>query len=371
MGEVILKEVWKKYDQVDAVKGLSFEVKEGQCVVILGSSGAGKTSTLKMIAGLEEATSGEIHIDGRLANYLEPHERNVAMTFETYALYPHMTVFENLAFPLRSPRHRRPEPEIKDRVVKVAKLLGIDMLLDRNPGQLSQGQKQRTGLGRTLVREPSVFLFDEPLSHLDAKLRNRMRTEIKRIQEELKTTSVFVTHDYLEALSLGDQIVVLNEGVRQQVGTPVEIFNYPANIFVAELVGDPPVNLLDAKVVARDGGMAFYLEGGGCEIPMLKNVADMLAYKKDQAVTLGIRPMHLIPHMVEEPVCQIAGTVYSWERIETKGVMSVKVGELVIHAETPGIFKYTPDQPVWLSVDLEEVRVFDKATSMVIAPYTA
>jgi ABC-type sugar transport system ATPase subunit len=198
-----------------------------------------------------------------------------------------------------------------------------------------------------------------------------MRTEIKRIQEELKTTSVFVTHDYLEALSLGDQIVVLNEGVRQQVGTPVEIFNYPANIFVAELVGDPPVNLLDAKVVARDGGMAFYLEGGGCEIPMLKNVADMLAYKKDQAVTLGIRPMHLIPYMVEEPVCQIAGTVYSWERIETKGVMSVKVGELVIHAETPGIFKYTPDQPVWLSVDLEEVRVFDKATSMVIAPYTA
>jgi multiple sugar transport system ATP-binding protein len=370
MGEVILKDVWKKYDQVEAVKGLSFEVREGQCVVILGSSGAGKTSTLKMIAGLEEVSAGEIHIDGRLANYLEPHERNIAMTFETYALYPHMNVYENLAFPLRSPRHRRPEAEIKERVTKVAKLLGIDMLLDRMPGQLSQGQKQRTGLGRTLVREPSVFLFDEPLSHLDAKLRNRMRTEIKRIQEELKTTSIFVTHDYLEALSLGDQIVVLNQGVRQQVGTPVEIFDRPANLFVANLVGDPPVNVLDAKVVARDGGMGFYLEGGGCEVGMLPSMAEQLVGYKDKGVKLGIRPMHLIPYLAEEPTCQIKGKVYSWERIETKGVLSVNVGELTVHAETPGTFQFTPDQPVWLSVDLEEVRVFDPETSKVIAPYT-
>ena len=367
MGEVAVKNVWKRYGEVEAVKGLSFDVKEKECVVILGSSGAGKTSTLKMIAGLEEISEGEIFIDGHLVNYLDPHERNIAMTFETYALYPNMSVYDNLAFPLRSPRHRMAEKDIRGRVTRTANLLGIGMLLDRLPGQLSQGQKQRVGLGRTLVREPSVFLFDEPLSHLDAKLRNRMRTDIKRIQEELGTTSVFVTHDYMEALALANRIVVLDKGMAQQIGTPGEIFNQPANLFVAGIVGDPPANFLDAQVKGHDGALAFSLDKAGCEIPMLPSMAAKLAGRKDGKVRLAIRPMYIAPYLSEQPACQLKGSVYSWERIETKGVLTAHVGEAIVIAETAADFPFRPDAPVWMSIDMAGVMAFDPSTTAAIA----
>ena len=252
MGEVIFKDVWKKYDDVEAVRGLSFEAHEEECLVILGPSGAGKTSSLKMIAGIEDISDGEIYIDGKLANYLDPRERNVAMVFESYALYPHLSVYDNLAFPLRSPKHRQPPDQIRERVTHVAGMLGMSPLLDRFPAQLSQGQKQRVGLGRALVREPSVFLFDEPLSHVDAKIRHRMRTEIKKIQETIKTAMIYVTHDYMEALSLGDWVIVIKEGQLQQRGRPREVFDHPINLFVADLIGDPPMNFLDVELVSDE-----------------------------------------------------------------------------------------------------------------------
>jgi multiple sugar transport system ATP-binding protein len=368
MGEVVLKNVSKSYGQVEAVKDLSFEVREEQCVTLLGPSGAGKTSTLKMIAGLEEITAGEIFIDGRLANYLDPHERDVAMTFESYALYPHMTVYDNMALPLRSPVHKTPEDEIKERVIHAATMLGIDPLLDRMPAQLSQGQKQRVGLGRTLVRRPSVFLFDEPLSHVDAKVRHRMRMEIKRIQEELKTTSIYVTHDYLEALALGDWVVVINEGVLQQRGTPQKIFHEPVNEFVQAIVGDPPANFLDARIGSLDGDMLLQIEGGNCYLPVPPKIREKLAGREDPKVKLAIRPMYVTPSLVERPTCQVKGSVYVFERIETKGVLDVRVGDVVVLAETEPDFQSEPDQPVWLEIDLDRMRVYDPETTMAIAP---
>jgi multiple sugar transport system ATP-binding protein len=290
------------------------------------------------------------------------------MTFESYALYPHMSVFDNMALPLRSNVHRRPEAEIKQRVQDVADVLGIGMLLDRMPGQLSQGQKQRVGLGRTLVREPSVFLFDEPLSHVDAKVRHRMRMELKRIQEELKTTSLYVTHDYLEAMSLGDRIVVIKEGEIQQVGPPREIFHRPVNEFVAEIVGDPRANILDATVTSRDGEMVFELEGAGCDLPVLGDIRQKLVDWPGNKVRVGVRPMYVTPYLSEQPVCQIGGSVYVFERIETKGVLTTKVGDVMILAETEPDFVSRPNQPVWLSVDLSRIRVYDPATGMAIAP---
>jgi len=367
MGEVVLENVWKRYGKAEAVKGLSLEVKEEECIVILGPSGAGKTSTLKMIAGLEDISDGQIFINGRLVNNLEPHERNVAMTFEAYALYPQFTVFDNLAFPLRSPKHKLPQAEIKERVTRVAGMLGIGGLLDRLPAQLSQGQKQRVGLGRTLVRQPSVFLFDEPLAHVDAKIRNRMRMEIKRIQEELRTTSIFVTHDYLEALALGDRIAVLDRGVLQQIGTPQEIFDTPANRFVAEIVGDPPCNLFDARVASFGDEMEFVSRDGCCQMRMPADLAEVLRPKVGEAVKVGVRPMYVTPTLVETEGC-IPGTVYVFERFETKGVLQVQVGETRIAAMTTPDLKVELNQPVWLNVQPRHVLAFDPVSGRAITP---
>jgi len=366
VGGVLLQDVTKDYGKVRAVKHLSLDVKEQECVVILGPSGAGKTSTLKMIAGLEEVTSGEIYIDGRLANYLQPHERDIAMTFESYALYPHMTVYDNMALPLRSPVHRRPEGDIRKRVLDIGTMLGIDALLDRMPAQLSQGQKQRVGLGRCLVRQPSVFLFDEPLSHVDAKVRHRMRTEIKRIQDELKTTSIYVTHDYLEALALGDRIVVIEQGEVQQIGTPKQIFDEPANEFVQRIVGDPPATLLDARIAVIDGEALLQVRGTSCTLPVPPDMREILLERHNPNVRVAIRPMYVTASLVEGAACQLKGSVYVFERIETKGVLDVRVGEIALLAETSPDFQSRPDQDMWLQVDLDHVRFFDPQTTAAI-----
>lgn len=366
MGEVVFKNVWKKYGQVEAVKDLSFVAREGECLVILGPSGAGKTSTLKMIAGVEEITEGEVYIDGKLANYLTPRERNTAMVFESYALYPHLSVYDNLAFPLRSPTYRLQEDQIRERVTRVAGMLGMSSLLDRAPAQLSQGQKQRVGLGRALVREPSVFLFDEPLSHVDAKIRHRMRMEIKHIQQTIRTTTIYVTHDYMEAMSLGDQVIVINEGRLQQMGTPREVFDYPASLFVADLIGDPPMNFLDVDLITQNGNLWFRTLDGACSLPAPAEVAPRLQHGNKKRFRIGFRPMFVRHYLSEPDQSHIQGTVYVFERFETGGVLTVAAGQNRILASTEPNLKVDIDQPVWLSLDVDRIRVFDPESGLAV-----
>jgi len=366
MGEVVFKNVWKRYGHVEAVKDLSFVAREGECLVILGPSGAGKTSTLKMIAGVEDITAGEVYIDGKLANYLTPRERNTAMVFESYALYPHLSVYDNLAFPLRSPTYRLPEDQIRERVTRVAGMLGMGSLLDRAPAQLSQGQKQRVGLGRALVREPSVFLFDEPLSHVDAKIRHRMRMEIKHIQQTIRTTTIYVTHDYMEAMSLGDQVIVINEGVLQQMGPPREVFDHPASLFVADLIGDPPMNFLDVDLVAQNGDLWFRTLDGACELPVPAEFKPKLQQGDKKRFRIGFRPMFVSHYLSQPEQSHIQGTVYVFERFETGGVLTVAAGQNRILASTEPNLKVQIDQPVWLSLDVDRIRVFDPESGLAV-----
>src|SRR6516165_9791156 len=249
MAEVVLTSVRKTYGHVVAVKDISLEIKDREFVVLVGPSGCGKSTTLRMIAGLEEISSGTIAIGGRVVNHLQPKDRDIAMVFQNYALYQHMSVRDNLAFGLRN--RRVPETEIAAAVARAARILSIEPLLDRRPYQLSGGQQQRVALGRCIVRNPKVFLFDEPLSNLDAQLRAQMRLELKELRQRVPTTSIFVTHDQTEAMTLGDRIVVMKEGFVQQVGTPLELYRKPANRFVASFIGSPSMNFITVDVTAQ------------------------------------------------------------------------------------------------------------------------
>ena len=264
-----------------AIESLSLDIEDGELVVLVGPSGCGKSTLLRMIAGLETVSDGEISIGERMVNNLEPGERDIAMVFQNYALYPHMTIFDNLAYGLKN--RRMPKTEIKRRVDEATQMLGIAHLLDRKPRQMSGGQRQRVAMGRAIVREPEVFLFDEPLSNLDAKLRVQMRVEIKRLQRQLNTTSVYVTHDQLEAMTLADKLVVMNEGHIEQVGTPMDLYTNPATIFVAGFIGSPAMNLLPGEIA---GGSFRTDEGTGFSPVSLPGVAS-------GKVLLGIRPEHL------------------------------------------------------------------------------
>ncbi len=279
MTKIILDNVGKHYGPVHAIKGVSLEISSGELIVLVGPSGCGKSTLLRMIAGLEAITSGEISIGNRIVNNLEPSRRDIAMVFQNYALYPHMTVFDNLAYGLRNRGMR--EGEIGRRIGEAAKALEIEAFLERKPRQLSGGQRQRVAMGRAIVREPAAFLFDEPLSNLDAKLRVQMRVEIKRLQRSLGTTSVYVTHDQMEAMTLADRLVVLNGGLVEQVGSPIDLYERPATTFVATFIGSPSMNLLDG------------LSGSGWSVaPGTKTPVG--------TVTLGIRPEDLHPLSPDE-----------------------------------------------------------------------
>ncbi|RAO98424.1 glycerol-3-phosphate ABC transporter ATP-binding protein [Petrotoga sp. 9PW.55.5.1] len=253
MAQVLLEKVNKVYPNgFHAVKDVEFNIEDKEFLVLLGPSGCGKTTTLRMIAGLEDITEGTIKIDTKVVNDVEPKDRDIAMVFQNYALYPHMTVYDNMAFGLKL--RKTPKDEIEKKVRDASKILGIEHLLDRKPKQLSGGQRQRVALGRAIVRDPKVFLFDEPLSNLDAKLRVQMRAELKKLQKRLEATVAYVTHDQVEAMTMADKIVIMNEGYIQQVGGPFEVYNNPANIFVAGFIGTPPMNFLNVKVI-RDNGI--------------------------------------------------------------------------------------------------------------------
>lgn len=288
MSHVVLKNINKAFIKDEfIVRELNLEIKAGEFVVLLGPSGCGKTTTLRMIAGLEEATSGDICIAGKKVNDLPPRDRDLAMVFQNYALYPHMNVFENMAFGLKARKVAR--SEIEERVKDTAKMLGMDMYLDRKPKHLSGGERQRVALGRAIVRHPKVFLMDEPLSNLDARLRLQMRFELLRLHQQLGITTIYVTHDQVEALTLGDRLVLMNKGVVQQIGDPLTMYNRPGNQYVAGFIGSPPMNFFDATLDARDGALLLEAEGLNLD---LTGTEDMDHYVGRKMV-VGIRPEHI------------------------------------------------------------------------------
>ncbi|MEJ2002635.1 MAG: sn-glycerol-3-phosphate ABC transporter ATP-binding protein UgpC [Maritimibacter sp.] len=284
MGSVTIKNVRKAFGQVEVLHGIDVEIAEGEFTVLVGPSGCGKSTLLRLIAGLEDISSGEILIDGRVVNDQEPKDRNIAMVFQTYALYPHMTVAENMGFSLKLARV--PKPEIRERVEKAAEMLGLTEYLDRQPRQLSGGQRQRVAMGRAIVRDPAVFLFDEPLSNLDAKLRVQMRSEIRQNHQRLKTTTVYVTHDQIEAMTMADRIVVMHDGYVEQIGTPLELYDRPANRFVAGFIGSPAMNMIRGTLEAQ--GLRA---SDGTLLPLTGAQPDGA---KGKPVDLGIRAEHLV-----------------------------------------------------------------------------
>ena len=361
MATVVFDSVTKKYGETVAVRNLSLEIAEEEFFVIVGPSGAGKTTTLKLTAGLLPPTSGRIFISGRLANQLTPAERNVAMTFESYALYPHMNVFENIANPLRSPAERLSQEEIKARVDSVAGLLRIHELLERFPRELSGGQKQRVSLGRAMVRRPSVFLLDEPLSHVDAKVRQHMRVELNRLQKDLKTTTIYVTHDYVEALSLGDRVGVLSKGELIQVGRPREVYSKPANEFVAKHIGQPEINLVDARVTGSNGSL--HLEGirnSKLTFELTGKKAETVRVSGCETVRVGIRPQMI--KCGPAGSSRMAAEVYVYEPSVISGQLVLDFGGLSLTALTRASERYETGQKVGFDVSPADVYLFDPRT---------
>jgi len=354
---IVLEHVRKCYGDHEAIRDLSLEIREREFFVILGESGAGKTTTLKIIAGVEPITSGTILLNGQPIQNLTPEERDCAMVFETYALYPHLSVYENIAFPLRVPGRRMPKDQIDQAVLRIARILGIDPFLDRRPAALSGGQRQRVALGRALVRQPAVFLMDEPLSHLDARLRNEMRTEIKTMRESFGSTIVYVTHDYSEALALGDRIAIMHRGHIEQVGTPSQVFRRPANRLVAESLGDPPMNFL-AGTITLDQNRSVFTKGNW-QIPLPSHPRLRGCVGKE--VCLGLRPQHIrLERARPDTPFSLPANLFVQELLVDHAVASVAVGDRQFMALCEADQAYSIDEPLYLSWAPEHMYLFLK-----------
>jgi multiple sugar transport system ATP-binding protein len=342
---------------VQAVRDFALEIRDGEFIVLVGPSGCGKSTMLRMIAGLEEISAGTIRIGDRVVNDVPPKDRDIAMVFQNYALYPHMSVYENMAFGLKL--RRFPRREIEQRVRQAARTLGIEALLERKPKALSGGQRQRVAVGRAIVRQPKVFLFDEPLSNLDAKLRVEMRAELKRLHHDIRTTTVYVTHDQEEAMTLGDRIVVMKDGVIQQVGTPFEVYSEPANRFVAGFVGTPPMNFLAGQVVADAAGLWF--DEGAFRLRLDAAMADALRPHAGAPTVLGVRPeaLSLQPEGRFAGVDnRIPGKVLVLEPLGEKMDAYVAVGAHRAVARVDADSRLQEDQAVALHADMRRVHVF-------------
>lgn len=356
MASVTIRDVWKYYGDTPAVKDLNITCPEGSFVSILGPSGCGKSSTMRMLAGLEHISAGDVFFDDTRINDLAPKDRDVAMVFENYALYPHKTVFENIANPLRL--RRASADTITERVTSAAKLLEIDHLLDRRPHELSGGQKQRVAIGRAIVREPKLFLFDEPIAHLDAKLRAHMRSEIKHLQRSLGVTMIYVTHDQLEALSMADYIAVMHEGELQQWGTPSEIFNHPVNAWVAGFVGEPAMNFLSCDL--RGSGDGISLHHPNFDIPL---TADQARRMNGGAVAgtgrLGVRPDALSISMNEPAEPAMLGRIFVTELLGGDMLVEVQLDGSRVRVKTGTEFAGKPGEACYLTANREKWHVFD------------
>jgi multiple sugar transport system ATP-binding protein len=363
MAQVILKDLNKKFDEVHAVKDVNLHIRDKEFVVLVGPSGCGKTTTLRMIAGLEEITSGEIVIGDRVVNDLPPKDRDIAMVFQNYALYPHMSVYDNMAFGLRM--RKFPKAEIDKRVREAAEILGIQDLLHRKPRQLSGGQRQRVAVGRAIVRHPQVFLFDEPLSNLDAKLRVQMRVELKRLHERLATTAVYVTHDQVEAMTLGDRVVVMRDGWIQQVGEPLELYARPANKFVAGFIGSPAMNFADMTVVDRNG--ALWIETPGLSVRVPPDRVERLRSYRGRTVTLGVRPEDLHLATGDDPAeYTFDAVVEVVEPLGSEILLDVKAGPNTLVARVEPTVRVRVHEAVRLALDPDRVHFFDVQTELAI-----
>ena len=363
MATVTLRHVTKIYKakkgEVRAVDDLCLEIAEREFLVLVGPSGCGKTTTLRLVAGLEEVSAGTIHIADRVVNDVPPKDRDIAMVFQNYALYPHMTVFKNMAFGLKM--RRVPKEEIKRKVREVAAMLGIEQLLERKPAALSGGEQQRVAVGRAIVRTPRVFLFDEPLSNLDAKLRVHMRTELKSLHRKLQATIIYVTHDQEEAMTLGDRLVIMNRGVIQQCGPPLEVYNRPANRFVAGFIGTPAMNFLEGRIKRQGDSVLFAGEVG--VLPFPPQQAEALAAQVGQEVVLGVRPEHLSLDGGEvTPAASLATSVTVVEPLgDTLNVHLVAPAGEPLVARLGPTASITPGEQITLAVDMSRVHVFAAA----------
>ena len=359
MAEVILENVTKKFGDVTVVKGINLEIKDGEFMVLVGPSGCGKTTLLRMVAGLEEITEGKIIINGRVVNDVPPKDRDLAMVFQNYALYPHMNVYDNMAFALKM--RKLPKAEIETRVQEAARILGIEELLQRKPKQLSGGQRQRVALGRTIVRKPAVFLFDEPLSNLDAKLRGQMRAEISKLHYHLKATSIYVTHDQVEAMTMGTKIAILNDGAIQQSGTPMDIYETPVNKFVAGFIGSPPMNFFEA-VVREENGQTF-IQADGLRLRLQGDLSGKIKVEGLKEYLFGIRPENL--HDAEFFEKAVGFEVFSGQ-VEVVEPMGAETYVHVVAGKDRFVARVTPktrarvSQAMQLAIEIDKIHVFDK-----------
>ncbi|RMD76827.1 MAG: sn-glycerol-3-phosphate ABC transporter ATP-binding protein UgpC [Lentisphaerae bacterium] len=361
MANVTFTNVCKVYDNgFQAVKDFNLEINDGEFIVLVGPSGCGKSTSLRMVAGLEEISSGTIAIDGKVVNNVAPKDRDIAMVFQDYALYPHMTVYDNMAFGLKLRKY--PKSEIHQRVHEAAQILGIEELLDRRPRQLSGGQRQRVAVGRAIVRHPKVFLFDEPLSNLDAKMRVQMRVEINRLHNRLKTTMIYVTHDQVEAMTMGDRIVVMKDGVIQQVADPITLYDQPANKFVAGFIGTPPMNFFDVRLVKNDSLIA---DGASFQIPVPEQFHEKLSPFVDKNVILGIRPEDIGSRIAEmsENMPKIQATVEIVEPMGAESYVYLRSGEHTFISRVDAHRKLHPNDDVELAVYAPHLHFFDAAAS--------
>ena len=357
MAKISFRNIWKKYGEFQAVKDLNIDVEDGSFLSILGPSGCGKSSTMRMVAGLEHITAGDLLFDEVRVNDLAPKDRDVAMVFENYALYPHKTVFENMANPLKL---RGQDPaRIKERVQSAANLLEIGQLLERRPQELSGGQKQRVAIGRAIVREPKLFLFDEPIAHLDAKLRAHMRSEIKHLQRTLGTTMIYVTHDQLEAMTMADQIAVMHEGILQQLGSPREVYNKPVNAWVAGFVGEPAMNFMDATLENKGGKTWF--NHPNFSIAVTPEQRKLLDVQNAKQIRLGVRPDALSISGKKPKDDHVQGEIFVTELLGSDMIVDVTLADSRIRVKTTPEFMGQEGERCYITVNREKWHAFSSS----------
>lgn len=372
MARIKVENLSKKFGKVTALDGVSFEIHDNEFFVLFGPAGAGKTTILNCVAGITMPDGGVVSFDDKIMNLVEPAHRNVAMVFENYALYPNMTVYDNMASALRSKLYKKDEQTIREKVYAAAKMMKMEDLLERLPSQLSNGQKQRVAMGRALVRSPNVFLMDEPLAHLDAKLRNSMRTELKEMQSNLGSTCIYVTHDFIEAMSLGDRIAIINKGKIIQIGTGDEIYYMPTNEFVATLMGDPQINLIPAKIKSENTQYELCFPFGDREVT-IDMPGDEGVFEKIQelnlcAVDIGIRPQHVL-YAFEETEGYFKATIYSYESIGNKSVIIADCGDYQLRMIAPNGLRVQIDGDIYIHPVFEQSILFDFESKDYIVRY--